>query len=144
MRNLANDVPDEAVTTLIDVVRENRGLFSAILPSQGPSGWALDKLRRYDIYAPAGRVGAPGGLYQDAVAMVLETFADFDPLLCGPRPRESSGSDTSTARIVVARRAARSAPRYCPSQTPWVLINYTGRVRDVATLAHELGTPSTA
>jgi len=26
-----------------------------------------------------------------------------------------------------------------PSQTPWLLLNYTGRVRDVATLAHELG-----
>ncbi len=26
-----------------------------------------------------------------------------------------------------------------PSLTPWVLLNYTGRVRDVATLAHELG-----
>jgi oligoendopeptidase F len=26
-----------------------------------------------------------------------------------------------------------------PRYTPWVLINYTGRVRDVATLAHELG-----
>ena len=26
-----------------------------------------------------------------------------------------------------------------PSQTPWLLLNYTGRVRAVATLAHELG-----
>ena len=26
-----------------------------------------------------------------------------------------------------------------PSQTPWVLVNYTGKVRDVATVAHELG-----
>ena len=26
-----------------------------------------------------------------------------------------------------------------PAQTPWVLVNYTGKVRDVATLAHELG-----
>ena len=26
-----------------------------------------------------------------------------------------------------------------PSQTPWVLMNYAGKVRDVATLAHELG-----
>jgi oligoendopeptidase F len=26
-----------------------------------------------------------------------------------------------------------------PSLTPWVLVNYTGKVRDVATIAHELG-----
>jgi len=26
-----------------------------------------------------------------------------------------------------------------PQQTPWVLVNYTGKVRDVATIAHELG-----
>lgn len=136
VRNLANDVPDEAVTTLIEVVRENRGLFQRFFELK--ARWlGLDKLRRYDIYAPLAESERQVN-YSDAVEMVLGTFADFD-----------SGFAAQAERVFKDRhidsenRRGKKGGAFCatvlPSMTPWVLVNYTGRVRDVATLAHELG-----
>ena len=46
---------------------------------------------------------------------------------------------TSTAEVRKGKRGGAFCATVLPSQTPWVLMNYTGKVRDVATLAHELG-----
>jgi oligoendopeptidase F len=136
VRNLANDVPDEAVSTLIDVVRENRGLFQRFFGLKAQ--WlGLDKLRRYDIYAPLAESERQVA-YQDAVEMVLGTFADFDPTFAAQAERVFK-----ERHIDSENRKGKKGGAFCatvlPSQTPWVLINYTGRVRDVATLAHEMG-----
>src|SRR6185295_4859919 len=37
------------------------------------------------------------------------------------------------------KRSGAFCSTISPRYTPWVLVNYTGKVRDVATLAHELG-----
>jgi len=136
VRNVANDVPDEAVTTLIDVVRENHELFQRFFRLK--ARWlGLDKLRRYDIYAPLTESERQVS-YVDAVSLVLETFADFDPLFA-----EKAERVFRERHIDSENRRGKKGGAFCatvlPSQTPWVLINYTGRVRDVATLAHELG-----
>jgi oligoendopeptidase F len=136
VRNVANDVPDEAVTTLIDVVRENRGLFQRFFELK--ARWlGLDKLRRYDIYAPLAESERQVE-YGDAVEMVLGTFADFDPLFAAQAERVFK-----EGHIDSENRKGKKGGAFCatvlPSMTPWVLVNYTGRVRDVATLAHELG-----
>ena len=136
VRNLANDVPDAAVTTLIDVVRENRGLFQRFFRLK--ARWlGLDKLRRYDIYAPLAESERQVE-YADAVEMVLGTFADFDSTFAAQAERVFK-----ERHIDSENRKGKKGGAFCatvlPSQTPWVLVNYTGRIRDVATLAHELG-----
>jgi len=136
VRNVANDVPDEAVTTLIDVVRESRGLFQRFFRLK--ARWlGLDKLRRYDIYAPLAESESQVE-YREAVAMVLETFADFDPVFATQAERvfKERHIDSEIRR---GKKGGAFCATVLPSLTPWVLINYTGRVRDVATLAHELG-----
>ena len=53
-RNLANDIPDEVVDTLLNVCRENAGVFQRFFRLK--ARWlGLDRLRRYDIYAPVAR-----------------------------------------------------------------------------------------
>ena len=50
-RNLGNDLPDEVVDTLLSVCRKNAGIFQRYFRLK--AGWlGLEKLRRYDIYAP--------------------------------------------------------------------------------------------
>jgi oligoendopeptidase F len=136
VRNVANDVPDKAVSTLIDVVRENNGLFQRFFRLKAK--WlGLERLRRYDIYAPLTESERQVD-YTDAVGMVLETFADFDPHFANQAERVFKEH-----HIDSENRKGKKGGAFCatvlPTQTPWVLINYTGRVRDVATLAHELG-----
>lgn len=51
VRNVANDIPDAAVDALLDVARRNVGVFQRYFKLK--AGWlGMDKLRRYDIYAP--------------------------------------------------------------------------------------------
>ncbi len=50
-QNLENDLPDSVVDTLLDVCRRNAGLFQRYFKLK--ARWlGLDRLRRYDIYAP--------------------------------------------------------------------------------------------
>ena len=51
VRNVANDIPDAAVDALLEVCRRNAPLFQRYFKLKAK--WLqMDKLRRYDIYAP--------------------------------------------------------------------------------------------
>ncbi len=50
-RNLSNDIPDEAVTVLLDAAQRNAGIFQRYFRLKGKY-LGMEKLRRYDIYAP--------------------------------------------------------------------------------------------
>ena len=136
VRNIANDIPDAAVDTLLDVARRNAPLFQRYFRLK--AGWlGLDKLRRYDIYAPLAASDQTIE-YGDAVRMVLETFYDFDARV-GEQAERVFIQDHIDSEIRKGKRAGAFCATVLPSQTPWVLMNYTGKVRDVSTLAHELG-----
>ncbi len=136
VRNLANDIPDEAVETLLEVVREHSALFQRYFRLKA-SWLGVEKLRRYDIYAPLAASRQTVG-YSEAVDRVLETFGRFD-----------AGLGAQARRVFVERhidsepRAGKKGGAFCatvlPEMTPWVLVNWNGRLRDVATLAHEMG-----
>ena len=136
VRNLANDVPGRAVELLIEVARENAGLFRRYFRLK--AGWiGRGRLRRYDLYAPlaTSRRTVP---YAEAAAIVLDTLERFHP-----RVAELAEQVFAENHIDAEVRAGKKSGAFCatilPRQTPWLLLNYTGRVRDVATLAHELG-----
>jgi oligoendopeptidase F len=136
VRNISNDIPDAAVDTLLEVCRRNAPLFQRYFKLKAQ--WlGVEKLRRYDIYAPLAESDREIA-YGDAVQMVLETFGQFDPQLA-----EQAGRVFAQNHIDGEVRKGKRGGAFCatvlPSQTPWVLMNYTGKVRDVATLAHELG-----
>ena len=136
VRNLSNDVPDEAVDTLLDVCREQRGLFQRYFRLK--ARWlGLERLRRYDLYAPVG--GSDREIpYPEGARLVLDTFRAFHP-----RFAEMAGRVFAERHIDSEVRKGKRGGAMCstvlPRLTPWVLVNYTGRLRDVATLAHELG-----
>jgi len=136
VRNLDNDVPDRAVQVLLEVARENAGIFQRYFRLK--AGWlGLEKLRRYDIYAPL--AGSDRKIeYADAARSVLETFADFHPSLADYARRVFDEGHLN-GEIRKGKRGGAFCYTVLPRYTPWVLVNYSGRVRDVATLAHELG-----
>lgn len=135
-RNLRNDVPDEAVDTLLDVCREQRGLFQRYFRLK--ARWlGLERLRRYDLYAPVG--GSDREIpYPEAVHLVLDTFQSFHPRLAELAERVFAESHIDS-EVRKGKRGGAMCSTVLPHLTPWVLVNYTGRLRDVATLAHELG-----
>jgi len=136
VRNADNDVPDAAVDALLETTRENAHLFQRYFRLK--AGWlGLDRLRRYDLYAPL----APSDRhvpYADAARSVLATFEAFHPRFAAMAKRVFSNGHLNS-EIRKGKRGGAFCSTILPSLTPWVLVNYAGRVRDVATLAHELG-----
>jgi oligoendopeptidase F len=136
VRNTDNDIPDRAVDVLLEVARANAPVFQRYFRLK--AGWlGLDRLRRYDIYAPlaSSERKIP---YQEAARSVLETFGEFDAGLAGLAERVLAENHLD-GEIRRGKRAGAFCATVLPRLTPWVLVNYTGRVRDVTTLAHELG-----
>jgi oligoendopeptidase F len=136
VRNLANDVPDEAVETLLAACREHRRLFQRYFRLK--ARWlGLERLRRFDLYAPVG--GSDREIpYGEAVRLVLDTFGEFHPRFAELAERVFAEEHVDSA-VRRGKRGGAMCSTVLPHLTPWVLVNYTGRLRDVATLAHELG-----
>lgn len=135
-RNLNNDVPDEAVEALLSVARKNVGVFQRYFKMKAKY-IGMKKLRRYDIYAP---VAASKKTYKwdEAVTMVLDAFQSFSPQVAELAQRVFDEN-----RIDSEIRKGKRGGAFCwsvlPDMTPYVLVNYQGTGREVATLAHELG-----
>jgi oligoendopeptidase F len=136
VRNEDNDIPDAAVEALLETTRENAPLFQRYFRLK--AGWlGLDRLRRYDVYAPlaASDRNVP---FPEAARSVLQTFEAFHPRFAALAERVFT-EDHLDSEIRKGKRGGAFCSTILPRFTPWVLVNYAGRVRDVATLAHELG-----
>jgi oligoendopeptidase F len=135
-RNLENDIPDEVVSTLLDVAEKNTGLFQRFFKMKAK--WLkMDKLRRYDIYAPVAEADKEYA-YDAAVNMVFDSFKDFSPEVAtlAKRVFDEDHIDSSVRK---GKRGGAFCSSGDPDVTPFVLVNYNGKANDVSTLAHELG-----
>ncbi len=136
VRNLGNDIPDEAVDALLSVARKNTGIFQRYFKLKaGLLG--VDKLRRYDIYAPIANSDKKFD-YNDATKMVFDSFKDFDPKIAEMAQRVFDQEHVDS-EVRKGKRDGAFCWSVLPEMTPYVLLNYQGRARDVATMAHELG-----
>lgn len=142
VRNVANDVPDAAVDALLEVCAEQAPVFQRYFrwkaaKLDGAVRGDKGALRRYDLYAPLAG-SAREFAYARAVDLVLDTFYDFDPRL-GLEAERVLAEGHLDSEVRKGKKGGAFCATVLPELTPWVLVNYTGRVRDVATLAHELG-----
>ncbi|HEY9087705.1 MAG TPA: M3 family oligoendopeptidase [Anaerolineaceae bacterium] len=135
-RNLVNDIPDAVVETLLNVAQRNTGVFQRFF--QLKARWlGVDRLRRYDIYAPVAAANKEYAFSQ-AAGMVLDSFGQFHPRLAELAERVfAEGHLDSEVRR--GKRGGAFCAGIAPDLTPWVLTSYQGKASDVATLAHELG-----
>ena len=136
VRNLGNDIPDDVVDTLLGVCRDNTSVYQRFFNLK--ARWLqMERLRRYDIYAPVVKTEKVYG-FNDAAEMVFDAFQRFEPRVADLARRvvEKDHLDSEVRRGKESGAFCASA---VPDMTPWVLVNYQGKPDDVATLAHELG-----
>lgn len=135
-RNLGNDIPDEAVSTLLSVCAKNADVFQEYFRLKARI-CKIKPMTRYHIYAPH-RHEPKRFAYRDAVRMVLDSYRTFSPRMADLAERVFRDR-----HIDAPTRPGKLGGAYCysvvPRLTPYVLLNYTGEARDVATMAHELG-----
>ncbi|MCK4449737.1 MAG: oligoendopeptidase F, partial [Anaerolineae bacterium] len=136
VRNLANDIPDPVVKTLLDVCRENMPIFHRYFRLK--ARWLdVERLRRYDVYAPL-QVSDKTYPFPEAVSMVFDSFTQLSPTLV-EHARRVFADGHIDSEIRPGKRGGAFCAGMLPGVTPWVLTNYVGKVDDVLTLAHELG-----
>ncbi|HZY42485.1 MAG TPA: M3 family oligoendopeptidase, partial [Anaerolineae bacterium] len=136
VRNLGNDIPDAVTDVLLAVSRNNNHLFQRYFTLKAK--WlGLPKLRRYDIYAPLLESEKQYD-YNESVQLVLDSFRDFSPVLADQARRVFVDGHID-AEVRPGKRGGAFCAGMLPNVSPWVLVNFAGRARDVATLAHELG-----
>jgi oligoendopeptidase F len=136
VRNLFNDIPDEAVDALLEVARKNTKIFQRYFKIKAKL-LGVDRLRRYDIYAPVAKSDKKFD-YNDATKMVFDSFRDFDPQIAEMAQRVFDQEHVD-GEVRKGKRDGAFCWSVLPDITPYVLLNFQGRARDVATMAHELG-----
>jgi oligoendopeptidase F len=135
-RNLDNHIPDDVVNTLLDVARENAAIFQRYF--QLKARWlGMEKLRRYDVYAPVGETDKEYS-FGDGATVVLESYRQFEPEIA-ELARRVLDEQHLDSEVRPGKRGGAFCATITPDLTPWILQSYQGRLEDVATLAHELG-----
>ena len=135
-RNLANDIPNDVVDTLLEVAQKNAPIFQRFFKVKAKL-LGMEKLRRYDIYAPVSKSEKTYD-FDTAAQMVLDSFTQFSPKV-GQLARRVFEENHLDSEVRKGKRGGAFCWTVEPALTPWVLVNYQGRPDDVATLAHELG-----
>jgi oligoendopeptidase F len=136
VRNLSNDIPDDVVDTLLKVCQENISVFQRFF--QLKARWVgMERLRRYDIYAPVVKTDKTYD-FDQAANMVFDAFQRFEPKVASLAQKvlDQNHLDSEVRR---GKMVGAFCSTVAPDVTPWVLVNYQGKPDDVATMAHELG-----
>lgn len=135
-RNLDNLIDESTVEALLSsveagypIVQRYYRLKSRLLK--------IRKLADYDRYAPLATRSA-SATWSEARQRVLDSFRAFSPEV------ESVASEFFQKRWIDAElRPSKAGGAFSaatvPSAHSYILMNYTGKLRDVMTLAHELG-----
>ncbi len=137
-RHLSNQIDKEDVDSLVKTVKSNYASISHRYYKYKAKYFRQKKLNFWDRNAPYPKSKNVNISWKEAERIVLKSYYDFDERLADianvffkkswihakPQKGKSSG--------------AFSHPTV-PSCHPYILMNFHGKIRDVMTLAHELG-----
>ena len=138
MRNIGNDVDDKTIETLLSICRKNSPVFQKFFVQKAKM-LKIKKLRRYDLYAPAAaNIKEKNYSYDKSVKLVFESLGKFSNTL-EAYARKVFNENHIDSAIRQGKRDGAFCSTLTPKITPYVLVNFTGKSRDVFTLAHELG-----
>ena len=137
MRNFGNHISDKAVKSLLKVCKEKRDVFWQYFDYKAKA-LGVKKLNRFDLYAPMKNSKNREYGFEESKNMVIGAYKEFDVKFGDLAERLFTEQ-----HIDSLPRANKTSGAFCatvgPKITPYVLLNHTNTLRDVSTLAHELG-----
>ncbi len=135
-RNLSNQIEQSSVDALVEacvngfpIVARYYRLKQQLLK--------LDQLLDYDRYAPLS-ADLPSYNWATAQDIVLESYNEFSTTL-GDIARRAFAERWIDAELRPGKRGGAFSMGGTTSTHPYILANYTDTVRDVMTIAHEMG-----
>src|SRR5215831_3072047 len=137
-RNLANVVEDEVVDALAAAVKAAYPRLAHRYYRLKARWFGVDKMPYWDRNAPLPKHDDRTIPWNEAEKIVLDAYRAFSPELADVGAR-FFGTGWIDAPARPGKSPGAFAHPTVPSAHPYLLLNYQGKVRDVMTLAHELG-----
>jgi oligoendopeptidase F len=137
-RNLSNFVEDDVVDALIAAVRDSYPRLAHRYYKLKAGWFGVEALPFWDRNAPLPEDEDRLIPWPEAEETVLSAYGAFSPELAAVGGRFFAGGWID-APVRPGKASGAFAHPTVPSAHPYLLLNYQGRVRDVMTLAHELG-----
>jgi len=134
-RNLANEATDESVEALIEAVRSRYDIAQRWYRLKARI--LGHRLKDYDRMASVASTESQMG-WSAAKELVLDAYASFSGELADVA-RKFFDENWIDAPVRQFKRPGAFCSYTVPSHHPYVFLNWTGKSRDVLTLAHELG-----
>jgi len=135
--NLHNELNDGTVATLVkavtgryDIPQRYYRLKRRLL--------GLEELTDYDRYAPLPHLPTTTVGWDQGRELVLQAFADFSPEMAQSAALFFERGWIH-APLLDGKRGGAFAHPAVPEVHPYIMVNYTGNLRDISTVAHELG-----
>ena len=135
-RHLSNEIDGQAVSKMMDVTEANYGLAHEYFKLKAKL-LQLPRLALHDQYAPVGKEVRPFP-FDQARQVILDAFDAFTPAF-----RQIASEFFAKKWIDAEIRKGKRGGAFCASPSPrlhpYILCNYDDNLRDVMTVAHELG-----
>ena len=137
-RNLSNVVEDKVVDTLSNTVSDSYKKLSHRYYAIKAKWFGLKKLKYWDRNAPLPFQSKKQYTWDSAREIVTKAYTDFNPSI-GKIVEIFFEKSWIHAPVMTGKSPGAFSALTVPSVHPYILLNFQGKSRDVATLAHELG-----
>ncbi|MDC3156230.1 M3 family oligoendopeptidase [Pelagibacteraceae bacterium] len=137
-RNLSNVVEDEVVEALTETIKENYSKIAHRYYKIKAKWFKRKSLMYWDRNAPLPFQSQSVYSWKDARKIVSDAYSNFDKR-AGDIVNKFFDNSWIHAPVIAGKSPGAFAASTVPSAHPFILVNYQGKARDIATLAHELG-----
>ena len=137
-RNLSNVVEDKVVDALSNTVSDSYKKLSHRYYAIKAKWFGLKKLKYWDRNAPLPFQSKKQYTWDSARKIVTKAYTDFNPSI-GKIVEIFFEKSWIHAPVMTGKSPGAFSASTVPSVHPYILLNFQGKSRDVATLAHELG-----
>jgi len=135
-RNLGNEIEDATVEALLSAVERRYSTVQRYYRLKAKL-LGVEPLEDFDRYAPIDSDARAIG-FDEAREIVIDAYGGFAPRMA-EIARLFFERHWVDAELRPGKRGGAFSASTVPSVHPYVLLNYTGHLRDVMTIAHELG-----
>ena len=134
--HLENEIRQETFDLMMEVTESHYPLAQEYFETKACL-LGLPRLKNSDLYAPL--PGKPKKMgFDQAKELLVRSFHDFHPLF-GKISREIFEKRWIDAQVRKGKYSGAFCAGLTPSLHPYLLMNFTGNLRDALTLAHEMG-----
>ncbi len=137
-RNLSNAIEDEVVEALSQSITSSYSKLSHRYYSIKAKWFKVNALNYWDRNAPLPFQSKKIYSWDNAKKIVINAYSDFNPTF-GDIVKKFFDKSWIHAPVINGKSPGAFSASTVPSVHPYILINYQGKIRDISTLAHELG-----